>query len=496
MTALQAFGGSVHSQSERQGRRPPTWDGSPATDFAITTVNVPDRLDVQEVRARAEEDEYSRRSWFSLDRYVVQLWLKRLLMLGVLGALGYFGWQAAEPLSSQFDAAAIGDRLTKAAGRRVTVGARSFRVTPTPRMVLSQVDIGSQVTIDEIALHFNWDEAVRAVKAGGWAWGEAEVSPLALDQAKASALLGLLPTTLNRLPASVSTLRFAALEFPQFPLLPGRYQSVLRRDAGGQFGPLVLEQAGADGSMKVTVTPGDVVDAAAGDTVRFQLEAQRWVAPVGPVTPWSEFVASGRVREDLIFVDSYTAAGFYGVTQGTLVAAHDVAWSITGTARSSGIDLEALFRNLRGASGGEAAAEPRSPMVGTAAMTLVAGGHGGTFQEAVDNVRLSGPVQVRWGALNGINLGLAATQGGAAGAGAGGLTRFTELEAAVVVDRGGVLVRDITGRAGAMATRGEISVSPSLALNGALRVDLGATRVQAPINVRVRGTALAPQFGR
>lgn len=496
MTALQAFGGSVRSQSERQSRRPPTWDGSPATDFAITTVNVPDRLDVQEVRARAEEDEYSRRSWFSLDRYSVQVWVKRLLVLGVLGAVGYFGWQAAEPLSSQFDAGSIGDRLSKAAGQRVTVGARSFRATPTPRMVLSQVNIGGELAVDEIALHFNWDEAVRAVKAGGWAWGEAEVSPLTLDQGKASALLGLLPTTLNGLPMSVSTVRFAALEFPQFPLLPGRYQSVVRRDADGRFGPLVLEQAAADGSMKLTLAQADATDLAAGDAVRFQLEAQRWVAPVGPVTPWSEFVAAGRVRDGLIFVDSYTAAGFYGVTQGTLVAAHDVAWSITGTARSSGIDLEAMFRHLRGATGGEGAAEARSPMVGTAALTLVAGGHGGTFQEAVDNIRLSGPVQVRWGALNGINLGLAATQGGAAGAGSGGLTRFTELEAAVVADRAGVVLRDITGRAGAMATRGEILVSPSLALSGSLRVDLGATRVQAPLNLRVRGTALAPQFGR
>jgi hypothetical protein len=99
--------------------------------------------------------------------------------------------------------------------------------------------------------------------------------------------------------------------------------------------------------------------------------------------------------------------------------------------------------------------------------------------------------------LNGINLGLAATQGGAAGAGSGGgLTRFTDLEASVVADRAGVQVRDIRGRAGAMSTRGDISVTPALALSGALRVDLGATRVQAPITVRVRGSALAPQFGR
>jgi hypothetical protein len=47
-----------------------------------------------------------------------------------------------------------------------------------------------------------------------------------------------------------------------------------------------------------------------------------------------------------------------------------------------------------------------------------------------------------------------------------------------------------------MATRGQVAVAPDLKLSGAVRVDLGAERVQAPITLRVSGTAVAPRFGR
>jgi hypothetical protein len=39
-------------------------------------------------------------------------------------------------------------------------------------------------------------------------------------------------------------------------------------------------------------------------------------------------------------------------------------------------------------------------------------------------------------------------------------------------------------------------VSQDGRLSGALRVDLGETRVQAPLNLRIGGTTSAPVFGR
>jgi hypothetical protein len=47
-----------------------------------------------------------------------------------------------------------------------------------------------------------------------------------------------------------------------------------------------------------------------------------------------------------------------------------------------------------------------------------------------------------------------------------------------------------------MAARGDFTVAPDLALAGGVRVELGGQRVQAPINLRIRGSVLAPRFNQ
>jgi hypothetical protein len=59
-----------------------------------------------------------------------------------------------------------------------------------------------------------------------------------------------------------------------------------------------------------------------------------------------------------------------------------------------------------------------------------------------------------------------------------------------------VIFRDIHAHAGALAASGEVDLKPDHSLRGHLHVDLGETRVLAPIRVAVRGTVLKPEFGR
>ena len=257
---------------------------------------------------------------------------------------------------------------------------------------------------------------------------------------------------------------------------PGEFYQRLSHHNGRAVESLVAELEGADGA------------------VAFEIEAQNWRAPIGPGHVWATLSASGRAAGQALVVDSYTASSSAGVVQGALVAASDVAWSVAGTARSVSVDLETVMRQLSGARPDDPAA-PRPPLQGTATVTLFGSGHGPSLADATFGARMAGPVSVRWATLNGINLGLAATQGGVSETG-GGNTRFTELSALAEFSDAGLVLRDIDGRAGAMATRGQVTIAPDLALTGALRVDLGATRVQAPATLRVAGTAVAPRYGR
>lgn len=490
------MGASVRSPSgKRTGNTAQQWEPTRATDFAITTVNVPDRLDLQEVRARADEDDDAPRRRLVFDTYWLGVWFKRLLVAGILAGAAYYGYLALLPLRDDVSAAGIAARLTQGLGQPVRVSSADFRFTPTPRLALQDIDVAGAYRLGEVSLHFNWEDALRALRGGNWIWGEAAVAPLKLDGAQGLALLKSLGAAGGAIPPTISTIRFESIEFAEMPLLPGRYEVVARRGSDGRFAPVSLTEIGTEGRMKLTVSTR--ADSDWGETVDFQLDAANWALPAGPGARWTEVVATGRVRPNLIEVDSFSLGGAFGVVQGLMVAARDVEWAVTGVARAPNLDLESVLLHFKGKPAEERPkGQAAVPMHGTAVLSLLVAGRGDTLAQAVGQSVAAGPLQVRWATLNGINLGYAATRGGASGVTGGGITRFSELEASVALAHTGLTVTGIHGRAGAMATRGEIRVAPDLGLSGALRVDLGAQRVQAPINVKVRGTALQPQFGR
>ncbi len=75
----------------------PNWDATEATRFAITTVNVPDRLDLQEERDRAEMDEYAEEH----RRATLRAWMKRLLIVAVVGVFGAVLYGMLKPLRDE-----------------------------------------------------------------------------------------------------------------------------------------------------------------------------------------------------------------------------------------------------------------------------------------------------------------------------------------------------------------------------------------------------------
>ncbi|MCX8115586.1 MAG: hypothetical protein N3D71_11025, partial [Burkholderiaceae bacterium] len=313
--------------SKRSADTAQQWEPTRATDFAITTVNVPDRLDMQEVRARADEDDDAPRRRLVFDTYWLSVWFKRIVLAALLGAIAYFGYLALLPLRDDVSAAGIAARLTQGLGQPVRVAATEFRFTPTPRLVVTGVDVGGTYQLGEVSLHFNWDDALRALRGGSWIWGEAAVAPLKLDAAQGLALLKSLDSAAAAIPPTISTVRFESIELTGMPLLPSRYEVVVRRGPDGRFTPATLSEIGIEGRMRLTVVAR--ADRDWGDVVEFQLDAANWALPVGLAARWGDVVATGRVRANLIEVDNYSLGGVFGVVQGLMIAARDVEWAIT-----------------------------------------------------------------------------------------------------------------------------------------------------------------------
>ncbi len=467
------------SRPAERTTRSPDWEA--ATHFAITTVNVPDRLDLQEERDRAESEELldERR------RLSLRTWMKRLLILAAIGVVLTAGYSMIEPLQREVSAPKVAARLTEVFRRPVAVADTEFRFTPSPRMVMRGIQAG-EVRVEEASLLINWRDLWNALRGGQWVWGEATVAPMSMTVAQAGVIAGSLPAGANALSTKVSTIRFESVRISDTELLPDRYEAVIRRGDDGRFGPLIVRQLDGEGAMKLALRPAQTSDGR--PVLDFRLDGDRWALPFGPRVRWNEVRANGRVDGRLIEVSSYSMAGFYGVVSGMLYAASDVEWVITGLANGTNIDLESVMQHLRKAPAGQEPVTP--PVQGTATLNLTVVGRGATLDEAVRQSVLAGPFQVRWASLNGINLGLAATQG----ATAAGVTRFTEFDGLLGASSAGIRFEETGGRAGALAARGDFTVAPDLAVAGSVRVELGGTRIQT-MTLRVRGNALEPRFG-
>jgi hypothetical protein len=452
------------------------------TQFAITSVNVPDALDLQEERDKAEwADALAAKHGERRKRWLGRGGVAAGVVAAVAVLLGL--WQ---PMPEATTPQAVAARLTEALGLPVTVHSTDLDLLPAPHLNLSGIEVAGRTRIEEVRVGINWSEVWNGLNSGDWTWGEARVAPLELSAPQALELAQGLLRAGDRLPAKVSTVRFESVRFPGSALLPGSYEVVARRGADGRFGRLRMSELGlGEGSVELALAPGE-------PHTRFDLVAARWALPFGPRVAWNEMRASGTLEPDAVRVAAYSLGGFYGVTTGTVSAQRQgTEWLVAGVVEPTNLDVEAILSISGAKRSGAAAGDRAAPIQGTLTGRWQAAGRGNSLEAAIAATTLTGPFQVRWAALNGVNLGAVAAQGEKKG----GVTRFTEFGGVLIADRHNLTFQGVDGRAGAMRARGDFSVAPDGALRGFIRVDLGVAVSQAPATLRLSGAVAKPQFG-
>jgi hypothetical protein len=125
-----------HKPYPSETTKSPDWEA--ATHFAITTVNVPDRLDLQEERDRAESDEVAD----AHRRQLLRTWMKRLVVAAALGVIGVGLYSTIHPLQREVSAPKVAERLSEVFKRPVAVADTEFRFTPSPRMLVRGIQAG------------------------------------------------------------------------------------------------------------------------------------------------------------------------------------------------------------------------------------------------------------------------------------------------------------------------------------------------------------------
>lgn len=460
----------------RRDAGPATQQAAVVTQFAITSVNVPDALDLQEERDRAEWAE-------ALARKRSARWRRWGLRGGIVASVVLvaglaLGWW--RPMPESLGAPVLGRQLSSAMGAPVTVGASTIEFAPGPRLVLTGVQLGDGAKVARVVLAVGWGDLWRGLVEGQWSWGEASVSALVVSPTQALELAHMLLARGEYLPERIATLRFDTVRIADSSLLAGDYEVVARRTVDGRFGRLVARRLDlGQGRWEATVS-----GATPGAPLVFELEASELNLPFGPALRWKELRASGTVSSDRVRVSHFALAGYQGVVTGWLVARKGDDWSLAGQAELANLDIEALLAGRRAAS-------PNAGVQGSLSARLDIEAQGATLPAAVAATRMSGDFQVRWAVLRGVNLGAFAVQ--SAGA-AGGATRFTEFDGRVLADRFGTRLVGAGGRAGAMTARGDVQIAPGGALRGQVRVELGGLAARAPIALVVGGDVQQLQF--
>lgn len=461
-----------------------------STDFAITTVNVPDRLDLRDMDDRKQTEDDSRRRRF--DFGAIRAWIPRLIGITVLGAIGYGIYVAFDTWHESLSPGQMSQRLSASLGVPVKIEATQFSFSPTPRLILTKVGIDGKVVLDEISLNLESRQILQIVQGRHWNWGDAVVGPATMDLEQCRGLFKLVPHLDAALPSSISSLHFHQLQVSDQPWLAGEWEIDLTRKKGVGFASAVARLKRDKGSLEIDVTP-----TANPDVVAFQMEAINLLLPFGPAFAVEEAIANGNASPAGIELSHFSVGGPFGAVQGSLTASLDTRWEIQGVMQSEGVDLAALVRQVAPPpeSKEEAPNEPEPVIQGTASFAGQIAGKGATLADATAHATFTAPVGVRWPVVNGINLGFVATQPGASVDARGGTTRFSTLEAQITANSEKIVIRDIHARAGALAVLGQVSLTPDHALSGLLHVDLGTTRVLAPIRVGVHGNLRKPEFG-
>jgi hypothetical protein len=420
----------------------------------------------------------------------IRRYARGLLVVGILLGLLVAGLvTAVRPLYAELQPQVLSQRLSTAAGVPVTVGSSGFRLFPTPSVVLSDLRFGAGPSVPEALIGIDVMTAAEGLASGaGLGVGTVTVPTLSLTAAQGLRALNLLERLSPALPLSLKVIKINQLQLIDVGSGSDRFAATASRN-GPTFN--VVEVQSAAGADQLTVKLSSAAGPSGRPGARFELDAGPWLPLIGPALRWTQVSARGRIEDGLLLVENFELSGFGGSVGGAAVAAYDVEWAVAATARVTQLHLPSLLEAIKGTPAGW-----QAPLSGSGNAAFRIEGRGATLAEARTTSRMRGAAKVFQAELRGINLGLAAVQGTAAGINArgGGVTRFRELSADFEVAADRVALSNILGRAGALTVLGRMDIAPDSALDGRLRVELGGTRVQAPLGVAVGGTVTEPEF--
>ena len=466
----------------------------PSTDFAITTVNVPDRLDLRDIHDGGPPT--VARSKRTLSDLLMDSWLPRLILAAIVLGLIFLVWVTVRFWMQSLSAESISQRLTATLRVPVRVDSSSLSLFPSPRLQFNGIHIDKSIRFEQGAIHLSPALLARAWQKGGERWADLSLDGVHLTLDQAEELLQLTPALAKGLSNSVGSIHVQGIDILDHPWLTGHWTALVEHDGVG-FRDINVRQDMDKSWIQSRLR------AVQPDLFEFDLQGTHWHLPAFPSLDAEFETARGTLSYSSVHFDQFSLGGSFGEMHGSFEARDDGShWVTQGDVVSDSLDTGGLVKQVLLAhaappvAGAESAEEPVALFEGAASLRAKIHGLGANFMQAAQSSTLSGQIEVRTATLNGVNLGYLATHPDVNMEGNGGVTRFPHVSANVFVSSEQCEIQSIFAKAGALTASGSFSVHSDLALQGQLHVDLGTSRVLAPIRLQVNGSLGHPHFGK
>jgi uncharacterized protein involved in outer membrane biogenesis len=394
-------------------------------------------------------------------------WLKRIVtalgaVVAILAVIPFF-------VTLNDYIPALEKEISAKIGEPVSIESLRASVLPTPHVTIGGLGIGAagDIKVGKVVLKPDlWsltrhEKVIRSV----------DVEDVALND-KALGVLAALAQS-DRAAGNIRVehivLRNAVVKMEQASF--GPFDVDVRVRTGSTPGLLTLETR--DGALKARATPE-------GERFLFDITARAWAPPLGPPVRFDELVIKGVARAKDADLSDIQAKLYGGTVTGKLTIEWANGIGIKGNLDVKQVELRhaaALFAHKTKVSG-QIDAKP------------VFSAHAASAAQLQDALRLETSFTVHQGTLHGFDLVSAATTLGKSTG--GGDTRFDELAGRLAMEGRTYRFTDLRIASGAIAARGNVSISPSKALSGRLNANVKALGRSAAIPLVVAGSLDAP----
>lgn len=222
------------------------------------------------------------------------------------------------------------------------------------------------------------------------------------------------------------------------------FAAQLKFDEEGAWSSIAIESS--DQSMKMNLVSKD-------ESVQFDIDARSFKIPFGSRLTLEDWTAKGTADKNGVSLSEFKGFVIGGFLSGNARLDWRANWSLSGELKAKQIDAELLapgvLRNAR--------------IAGAASYSMQAT----ESSELFASPRLEGNFVIERGMLLGVDMARMLQ-----GRGTRGDTRFVDLTAGFVYERGATKLRQLHLSEGAMSASGAVDIDPEMNVSGRLAVDL------------------------